>query len=102
MGAKPDELFVSLQSQTQRDRAAAILAELREVFVQYVTSVGPGSTEEKLVAVRETQPELHPAAAAITAQTYVVADAVMTALATHLARAESATEYERRDMGESS
>jgi len=90
MGVDDDKLFGQLEAPIERERAVAILAELREVFVEYVTAVGPRSADEKLAAVRDAQPELHPAAAVITAQMYVVADAVMAALAVHLASAAAA------------
>ena len=79
MGVNDDRLFGQLESPIQRERAIAILEGLREVFVEYVTAVGPGSAQEKLDADRDAQPELHSAAALITAQMYVVADTVMTA-----------------------
>ena len=89
MGVNDDRLFGQLESPIQRERAIAILEGLREVFVEYVTAVGPGSAQEKLDADRDAQPELHSAAALITAQMYVVADTVRTAFAVHLAHSEN-------------
>jgi hypothetical protein len=89
MSEPDDELFRYLEKEFRSDRAVAIVKDLRDMFLKYMTELGPSSAEKKLEAVLDMQPNLDPGMAATLAQAYVVADAIMTAVAIHLARTES-------------
>jgi hypothetical protein len=86
-----EELFRYLEKEFAGDRAVTILKELRAIFRKYMTEQGSKSSEEKIAAVLEMQPDLDPTTAALMANIYVAADGIMTALAIHLARGEAST-----------
>jgi hypothetical protein len=81
-----DELFGYLEGSFRSDRAVALLKELRGTFTGYMTELAEQSAQAKASVALELQPDLDPGVAAALAHTSVMADAILTAVAVHLAR----------------
>lgn len=85
MGEGDDELFRYLEREIKGERAAEIVKELRATYLKYLADLGPVSTQAKIEAGFAARPDADAATVAQIAQTQVMGDAILAAVALYLA-----------------
>jgi hypothetical protein len=81
-----DELFRRWENEFGGERAIASFRELRELYASYMNEIGMKAATEKAEATIAALPGTDATTAAVIANIQVAADAILSAVAVHLAR----------------